>query len=177
MNTNIKKKYGINCLLISNENFEFLIHFPFFQTFPPFLINYFYLETLYHFSWSSFFLKFSEKWHLCTSSFPVLAHDASELWSTGRTFAKTNFKLTITCPGLLGKCFMKHPTKQLILTLASFPCWSSSGAQRTRHLPMIVDNTWKDSWIYADECFETESFQFTSLCENMEAAHFQFIVL
>ena len=33
-----------------------LIHFPFFQTFSPFLINYFYLETLFHFSWSFFFL-------------------------------------------------------------------------------------------------------------------------
>ena len=32
-----------------------LIHFPFFQTFSPFLINYFHLETLFHFSWSSFF--------------------------------------------------------------------------------------------------------------------------
>ena len=33
-----------------------LIHFPCFQSFSPFFINYFYLQTLYHFSWSSFFL-------------------------------------------------------------------------------------------------------------------------
>ena len=32
------------------------MHFPFFKTFPPFLINYFYLETLFHLSWSSFYL-------------------------------------------------------------------------------------------------------------------------
>ena len=33
-----------------------LIHFPFSKPFPPFLINYLYLATLFHFSWSSFFL-------------------------------------------------------------------------------------------------------------------------
>ena len=36
---------------------EFWYMFLFFpKHFPPFLINYFYLETLFHFSWSSFFL-------------------------------------------------------------------------------------------------------------------------
>ena len=47
-------KYGIIAILMFNKGI--LIHFPFFQTFSPFLINYFYLDTLFHFSWSSFFL-------------------------------------------------------------------------------------------------------------------------
>ena len=46
--------YGINCHFGLTKGI--FIHFPFFQTFLPFLINYIYLETLFHFSWSSFFL-------------------------------------------------------------------------------------------------------------------------
>ena len=48
------QKYGIIAILVFNKGI--LIHFPVFQTFSPFLINYLYLQTLFHFSWSSFFL-------------------------------------------------------------------------------------------------------------------------
>ena len=55
--------YGINCHF--GFNMGILIHFPCFQTFSPFLINYLYLETLFIFpKVLSFYLKFSEKWHL-----------------------------------------------------------------------------------------------------------------
>ena len=47
-------RYGINCHLVFNKGN--LRNFPCFQTFSPFFITYFYLETLFHFSWSSFFL-------------------------------------------------------------------------------------------------------------------------
>ena len=45
-------KYGIIAILMFNKGYILLFSKPF----PPFLINYFYLETLCHFSWSSFFL-------------------------------------------------------------------------------------------------------------------------
>ena len=60
---------GIHGTSLQRVNKRILINFPFFPTFPPILINYFYLETLFHFSWSSltsFCLKYPEKWHLCT---------------------------------------------------------------------------------------------------------------
>ena len=47
--------YVINCHFVFNK--RILIDFPFFQTFLPFRSIIFYLETLFHFSWSKFFFQ------------------------------------------------------------------------------------------------------------------------
>ena len=58
----------MNChLSFWYRNFDDFFQFPPFQTFPLFLINYFYLETFLYFLkfFPKFYLKFLEKWRLC----------------------------------------------------------------------------------------------------------------